>query len=160
MKRPNFASAIVIAIVFYLLFLIISIGTKEARADELLLPLMSRHTSYHGKSLDHLNEQNYGIGYERNNYFGVVFKDSLYNPSAMIGRNYRKEIDLSSGWHVSGTLAAGLMFRKNVKDYTPFPVVMPFVGIGRYSWTAEFTYIPATRFTEQGAAFLMLRKSL
>lgn len=142
---------------FIALFLFAVFG---ARSDELLFPLLSRHTAYHGKSLDHLNERNYGIGYERNNYFGVVFKDSLHNPSGMIGYNFRKQVELGHGWHVSGTIAAGLMFRKNVNSYAPFPVAMPFVGIGRGSWTAEFTYIPATKFTEQGAAFLMLRKSL
>jgi len=147
------------AFAFVLLIVFVLFGTY-ARADELLIPLASHPTSYHGKQIDHLNEFNYGIGYERDNVFGVIFKDSLSNASAVVGYNYRKEIGLGNGWRLSGTLATGIMVRKNVRDYTPFPVVLPFVGIGKDSWTAELTYIPATKFTEQGAAFLMLRKSL
>lgn len=158
MKTPSGSIIIAASILYVVMYLAAFIGT--VKADELLIPLVSRHTSYHGKKIDHLNEQNYGIGYERNGYFAVIFKDSLSNTSGMAGMNFRRQIELGGGWHVSGTIAAGLMVRKNVNDYTPFPVAVPFVGVGRYSWTAELTYIPATRFTEQGAAFLMLRRSL
>jgi hypothetical protein len=135
-------------------------ASSHTYADELLMPLVSRHTSYHGQSLEHLNERNFGLGYERRNWFGIAFKDSLYNPSGMIGYNFRYQKDIGNDWHISATASTGLMFRKNVRDYTPFPVVLPFIGIGYKDWTAEMTYIPATKFTEQGAAFLMLRVSM
>lgn len=158
------ATVIAVAVVWLVTFLIAVIAlVRPACAAELLLLGVSHHTSYQGKKLDYLNERNYGIGYEGDRgYFALAFKDSLYNPSAVIGRNFRATWPIlgDSGLHVSATLSAGLMFRKNVGNYTPFPVALPFLGIGYRDWTAEVTYIPATKFTEQGAAFLMLRKSL
>lgn len=134
------------------------LGTVQA--DELLIPLASKHTSYQGKRLDHLNEANYGLGYERNNWFVLGLKDSLHKPSYALGYNFRWQRALGdTGLRVSATLATGLMFRSNVNHYLPFPVAVPFLGLGYKDWTAEVTYIPATRFTQQGAAFLMLRKS-
>lgn len=167
--RPNLARRVwlmSLALVLLYAAIIIAIAVAIARpacASELLLPGISKHTSYKGQKLDHLNEWNYGLGYEGDKgYFALAFKDSLHNPSLVLGRNFRATWPIlgDSGLHVSATLSAGLMFRKNVGNYMPFPVALPFLGIGYKDWTAEVTYIPATRFTEQGAAFLMLRKSL
>lgn len=162
--RRVWVFSLLFAVIYAAIIIAIAVAiSRPAYTAELLLPGISRHTSYHGQRLDHLNERNYGIGYEGDRgYFALAFKDSLHNPSAVIGRNFRasRPIFGDSGLHVSATLSVGLMFRKNVGNYTPFPVALPFLGVGYQGWTAEVTYIPATRFTEQGAAFLMLRKSL
>lgn len=128
-------------------------------ADELLLPGISHHTAYKGEKIEGLNEQNFGIGYEKGGYFALAFEDSMHNPSLVLGKNFRAVYPISD-FHFSATLSACLMFRKNVHDYAPFPVALPFFGAGYKSWTIEATYIPATKFTYQGAAFVMLRKTL
>jgi hypothetical protein len=123
----------------------------EGLADEL-------HVVLNGKAI-HLdggdyNEDNWGLGFEyaytpKDNwiefYNGSYFKDSNYNTSKYIGygmkRRYRLDND-KDGWFADVGWAVFAMTRKDYKNNSPFPGILPIVSVGNGPVTLNMTYIP------------------
>lgn len=136
----------------YALCLILILGSHNmANADEF-------HLVVNGKAIHmdkgNYNEKNWGIGFEynftpRNNWITFIsassFKDSTYQTSRYVGagmkRRYRLENN-NDGWHVDAGVIAFLMTRKDFKNNSPFPGILPVLSVGKSWYAMNVTYIP------------------
>lgn len=135
--------------VFIILLSVLTFNT--AFADEL-------HLIVNGKAI-HLdsgnyNERNWGLGFEydftpRKNWITFInasyFKDSTYQTSKYVGGGVKKRFMLGSkqgAWHVDVGVLGFLMTRKDYKNNSPFPGVLPFVSMGNDNFALSLTYIP------------------
>jgi len=120
-------------------------------ADEL-------HVVVNGKAI-HLsegdyNEENWGLGLQynftsRGHWTKFInaswFKDSNYNTSKYLGGGIKRRYPLDNerdGWFFDAGAIAFLMTRKDYKNNSPFPGLLPFIAVGNGPVTLNMTYIP------------------
>lgn len=101
------------------------------------------------------NEKNWGVGLEydftpRDSWTKFInasyFKDSNYNTSKYIGGGIKKRYALDDdkdGWNAQAGVIFFVMTRKDYKNNSPFPGVLPFVSVGNGPVDLNMTYIPA-----------------
>ena len=136
----------------FLLMAVLVFLSMSACADELHLVLNGK--AIHLDKGDY-NEKNWGLGLNydftpHDNWIKFLhtsyFKDSNDNTSKCAGGGIKRRFnrdDDSDGWFYEGGVIGFLMTRKDYKNNSPFPGVLPFAAVGNGPVRLNMTYIPA-----------------
>ena len=108
--------------------------------------------SHHIDAAYEWNEDNYGLGFEREFAstspwikvaLGNTFMDSMNNPSYMAGGGLKRRFQLGSDdFYVDLGGVAFLMTRENVNGDRPFPGLLPAATFGFKRVALNLTYMP------------------
>jgi len=107
--------------------------------------------SHHIDAAYQWNEDNYGLGVEREFAttsrwikvaLGNTFMDSMNNPSYMAGGGLKRRFRFGSGGYVDLGGVAFLMTRENVNGDKPFPGLLPAATFGFKRIALNVTYMP------------------
>jgi hypothetical protein len=108
--------------------------------------------SHHINAAHQWNEDNYGLGFEREFAstspwikvaLGNTFMDSMNNPSYMAGGGLKRRFRLhSDDFYVDLGGIAFLMAREQVNDDKPFPGLLPAATFGFKRVALNLTYLP------------------
>ena len=120
---------------------------------ELYLPLHTHHlrSKYTQEKIDSYQENPYGFGFgrglynERGNWeglFAMGFQDSHFKPSYTAGYGWKAVWRPSEDTRLGLGYVAGLMTRKDVAGYFPFPVVFPIASLAYKNLSLETTFLP------------------
>lgn len=129
--------------------LLLICGAAQAAPLELYVPLTAQHF---GKSVRPLNQLNLGLGlgmalrkdipgHWQPYALAAGFDDSFHNPTWLAGAGLRRHWDFGPVRAQIGGLAA-IIQRPDINQGSPFPGVVPIVGIGMGPITLEATFIP------------------
>jgi hypothetical protein len=110
--------------------------------------------SVHLNAERHWNEDNWGLGFEREfnpsarwvtTAVANVFKDSMDHTSYMAGGSLKRRFRVPSN-HVyfDAGLVGFLMTRQNVRDDAPFPGLLPTMTFGARHFAVNVTYMPGS----------------
>jgi len=126
-----------------------------ARAEQWSLLLNGKAVHLEKPAGTHYNEENWGAGvqYDFNmtdsSWIPFVsasgFKDSNGNPSYYAGGGTMRRFSSGEGknsLHLDAGVVAFLMTRKNYRNGSPFPGLLPVVSIGSDRVALNITYIP------------------
>ncbi len=125
--------------------------TQSAHAQDWSLVINGK--SYHVNSSKDWNEQNWGLGFEREFHSqsrwvktaaGNAFRDSQDEMSYMAGggikRRYRLD-SLAPGLFFDVGVVAFVMTRQDVKNNQPFPGLLPAMSVGTRRAALNVTYL-------------------
>lgn len=120
---------------------------------EFHLPVYAWHArfAYSNEKINRYNEILYGFGYGRGKtdcegnwtgIFGMWFLDSHKNVEPLLGIARTFNILKYNAWEGNIGFAALLTARKDIKNYTPFPGILPVLSIAYQPVTIYASYIP------------------
>lgn len=135
-----------------------SVNDKWERAmagqDDLYLPMYTWHNRsfYDREKINSFNENPWGIGFgksykdENRNWHGfyaMAFSDSHYKVEPIAGYGYTKnwyknDFSLGAGYTVF------LTARSDIKNYLPFPAILPLVSVSYKNFSLMGTYLPGS----------------
>lgn len=121
--------------------------------NELHVPIYAWHSryAYSQKKIRKYNEILYGFGFGRGKtdcdgnwggVFGMWFLDSHKNVEPLIGVARTFNMLKHNAWEANIGFAALITARKDIKNYTPFPGILPVVSVAYQPITLYATYIP------------------
>lgn len=171
--RPSVLNVIILTFLLLTITLFVSPHAQAASLDG------SYHVIVNGRSIhleqagngQKLNENNLGSGFQyefARSYgskwvpfiTGSIFNDSFNNLSYYAGGGKSRRFFIKSGWHLDVGYVGFLMARKDVKNYQPFPGILPIASIGTRNIAINMTYIPDVNEQITELVFFQLKISM